>query len=254
MNYKDLIPKDAPIWVKDRVILMAISGSHSYGTNVASSDMDYKGVCIPPDSYYLGLDTFSQYNTTGGKNYKNTKDDVDIVINHINKFVMDAMSGVPNNIELLFLDPKHILYVNEYGNELISHRHDFMSKAIKHKMSGYAYAQRKRMLNNGTGAGRQELIDEYGYDTKFAMHGIRLLTSCVEILETGSFNTYRPNRELLLDIRNGKFSLMEVVELMSELDSKIERLYKTTDLPHTPDYNKINKWLIELNKNAMGTI
>ena len=87
---------DNMAWLQQRTILLTITGSHAYGTNVETSDMDYKGVCIPPDEYYFGLKTFNDYNTTGGKNFKNTKDDIDISIMHINKFVSDAMQGVPN--------------------------------------------------------------------------------------------------------------------------------------------------------------
>ncbi|GAA0339248.1 hypothetical protein GCM10008967_31950 [Bacillus carboniphilus] len=85
-------------WLEDRTIILAPTGSYAYGTNTETSDKDYKGVCIPPIDFYLGLNAFNEYNTTGGKNFKNTKDDIDINIIHINKFVKDAMHGVPNNI------------------------------------------------------------------------------------------------------------------------------------------------------------
>lgn len=83
-------------------------------------------------------------------------------------------------------------------------------------------------------------------------HGWKIisLTSCIEILETGDFRTYRdkPTRELLLDIRGGKYALNEIVEMMDCYDNKINELYETSTLPKTPDYNKVNSWLIGLNK------
>ncbi len=250
---KDIISNDVP-WLKDHTILLTITGSHAYGTNTETSDMDYKGVCIPPKEYYLGLDSFNEYNTTGGKTWKNTKDDVDIAISHINKFVMDAMKGVPNNIEMLFTNPEHVIYKNEFGEELISHRYDFLTKALKHKFGGYAHAQKKKILiKNSNGTGRKDLIERFGYDTKFAMHSVRLLTSGIEILETGEFCTYSKHREHLLDIRNGNFGLDEILGVIDALDNKLERLYEVSDIPHKPDYDKINKWLIELNEKALNT-
>ncbi|USK36431.1 nucleotidyltransferase domain-containing protein (plasmid) [Bacillus sp. F19] len=95
-------------WLEDRTIILSPTGSYAYGTNTETSDKDYKGVCIPPIEYYLGLDAFNEYNTTGGKNFRNTKDDIDVSIIHINKFVKDAMQGVPNNIEILFVRPEDL--------------------------------------------------------------------------------------------------------------------------------------------------
>lgn len=240
-------------WLKNRTILLTVTGSYAYGTNTETSDIDYKGVCIPPEEYYFGLKTFNDYNTTGGKNWKSTKEDVDISIMHINKFVLDAMQGVPNNIEILFVRPWDIIYKNKFGDELISHRYDFLSKALKHKFGGYAHSQLKKLLvKSSNGSGRQDLIEKYGYDTKFYMHSVRLLTSAIEILKTGNFSTYRTNREELLACRNGRDTLEQAVAYIQELDKELNELYKTsTAIPYKPDYDKINKWLIDLNKRAM---
>jgi len=249
----DLNFKDDLEWLNTRTILLTITGSIAYGTNTDLSDTDYRGVCIPPEEYLLGLKTFNEYNTTGGKTFKNTKDDIDIAIAHINKFVVDAMAGVPNNIEILFTKPEHIIIKDQFGDELISHRHDFLTKTLKHKFGGYAHAQLKALITKGSnGTGRQDLINKYGYDTKFAMHSIRLLTSAIQILQTGDFSTFRTNRTELLSIRNGKFTLEQIIIIINELDVELNEIYETSTIPHKPDYNKINKWLIELNRRALN--
>lgn len=239
-------------WLEDRTILLAPTGSYAYGTNTEESDRDYKGVCIPPIDYYLGLESFNEYNNSGGKNFKNTKDDIDINIIHINKFVKDAMQGVPNNIEILFVRKQDFLKITELGQVLIDNRHLFLSKQIQKKFGGYAHSQLmklKQKKSNGTG--RQDLIREYGYDTKFAMHSVRLLTSAIEILKTEDFSTYRPNRQLLLDIRNGKYTFDEVVEMIENYDNELKQELEISGLPKTPDYKAINEMLININKNAL---
>jgi len=127
-------------WLEDRTILLAVTGSHAYGTATEHSDKDYKGVCIPPIDYYLGLKMFNEYNKSGGKNWRNTKDDVDVTILHVNKFVHDAMLGVPNNIEILFVRSEDLLKVTPLGQKLIDNRHLFLSKQIRRKFGGYAYS------------------------------------------------------------------------------------------------------------------
>lgn len=240
-------------WLEERTILLSPTGSHAYGTNTEESDKDYKGICIPPVKYYLGLESFNEYNTSGGKNFRNTKDDVDVSILHVNKFVRDAMQGVPNNLEILFVRPSDYLKVTPLGQKLIDHRHLFLSKLIKKRFGGYAYSQIQKLKNKkSNGTGRRDLIEKHGYDTKFFMHSIRLLTSAIEILETGDFSTFRPNRELLLDCRNGKYSFEEAIEMVEYYDQQLQVAYEKSDLPEKPDYNKINELLIEINREGLN--
>lgn len=240
-------------WLENRTILLTRTGSHAYGTNTPNSDEDFKGICIPPAEYYLGLKSINEYNTAGGKNFtKNQPGDIDITVTHINKFVRDAMNGVPNNLDILFCRDEDIIYIDDFGKELRKIRKDFLSKALKHKFCGYAHSQKHKIIvKKGNGSGRQDLIETYGFDTKYASHAVRLLTSVVEILETHDYHTYRPERELLLDIRNGKYTMEQVFEMLDNLETKVEELYVTSDLPYSCDYNKINNWLININRKAL---
>jgi predicted nucleotidyltransferase len=239
-------------WLEERTILLAPTGSYAYGTNTETSDKDYKGVCIPPIEYYLGLDSFNEYNNSGGKNFRNTKDDVDVTIIHINKFVKDAMQGVPNNIELLFLRPEDYLKVTPLGQILIDNRHLFLSKHMEKKFSGYAYSQIQKLKNKKVNhTGRQDLVQQFGYDTKFFMHSIRLLTSAIEILETGDFRTYRPNRQLLLDCRNNKYTFEEALNMIEMYQNQLQIVLEKSELPKTPDYQKINQLLMQINQKGL---
>ncbi|SHF08281.1 Predicted nucleotidyltransferase [Seinonella peptonophila] len=240
-------------WLEERTILLTLTGSYAYGTNVETSDRDYKGVCIPPIEYYLGLDAFNEYHKSGGKNFRNTKDDLDITIIHINKFVKDAMQGVPNNIEILFVRKDDYIKVTPLGKRLIDHRHLFLSKQIKVKFGGYAFSQiQKLKTKKEHQTGRQDVIQQFGYDTKFFMHSIRLLTSAIEILETGDFCTYRPNRQLLLDCRNGRYTFEEALEMVDYYDQQLKQAFEKSELPKKPDYHKINHLLIEINQTGLA--
>lgn len=253
-NSDFVFPQATPDWLEKRTILLAPSGSYAYGTNTSASDKDYKGICIPPIDYYLGLESFNEYNKTGGKNFRNTKEDVDVSILHINKFVKDAMLGVPNNIEMLFIESDKYSTLKPAGTELIEHRHLFLSKQVTAKFGGFAYSQMKRMqFKKSNGSGRQDLVSSFGYDTKFFMHSIRLLTSAIEILETNDFHTYRPNRDFLLDCRNGVYSESEALAFIEHYDDLLKIASENSALPVHPDYKKINQLLIKINKEAIFT-
>jgi len=40
-----------PSWLRDSVIFLTEYGSHAYGMVTTSSDLDVRGICIPPKEY-----------------------------------------------------------------------------------------------------------------------------------------------------------------------------------------------------------
>ena len=94
---------------------------------------------------------------------------------------------------------------------------------------------------------RAALEDKLGYDGKNALHLVRLLRMCNEILETGQVNVYREDADELLAIRNGAWSYDKLIEFAETQDSEIGEIYKTCDiLPHKPNREKLNELCIEL--------
>lgn len=236
-------------WLLERTILLAEVGSYAYGTNTPDSDRDYKGICIPPIEYYLGLQSFNEYNSAGGKNFKNAKNDIDVTISHLTKFALNAMKGVPNNIELLFIEKSEYIKLTSLGEMLVDHRHLFLSKRLEAKYRGYAKSQLDK-LRKSQKHDDDPLVRQYGYNTKLLMHTVRLLTSAIEILETGDFQTRRPNREQLLACRNGKYSLQEAFDMIEYYDQQLQQALFHTTLPDAPDETKINSLVIEINKKG----
>ncbi len=94
---------------------------------------------------------------------------------------------------------------------------------------------------------RSALEQANGYDTKHAMHVVRLLRTAEEALSTGEVLVKRPDAEELLAIRNGAWTFDEMMEYWTDRDQYIrEVLYKQTDLPKTPNIHAAAKLLIEL--------
>lgn len=100
------------------------------------------------------------------------------------------------------------------------------------------------------GAARKSLREKYGFDTKYAMHLMRLLTMCVEFLkrpEEGiKVNRYAIDNEFLIAIRNGKYSQEFIKTAADGLLDEATNLLKTTNLPDKPDKEKIENLTIEI--------
>lgn len=244
---ENLLPSE-PSWLKHNTILLGKVGSHAYGTATETSDLDYKGIVIPPVNYFLGLNSFDGYDKSGGKNYKNTSEDVDVTLLHINKFVKDAMAGVPNNLELLFLNENDYIYLNDFGKDLIDIRHKFLSKQIMKKFGGYAKSQANKLKQlQSNGKARADLLYSYGYDAKFYTHTIRLLEMAIEILKDGDFTTKRPNADYLIQLRNGIHTLDEALVNIEKLEKELSIAYENSLIQETPDFDFINSFLVDFN-------
>ena len=96
-------------------------------------------------------------------------------------------------------------------------------------------------------AARNELEEKYGYDSKHAMHLVRLLRMGQEILETGIVQVRRPDAQELLAIRNGSWTYDQLLQYSEQMDLYIrETLYKKTSLPKTADIKFAAKLLMDV--------
>ena len=89
---------------------------------------------------------------------------------------------------------------------------------------------------------RHEMEEKFGYDTKHAMHLVRLMRMCREILEGQGVIVNRvKDRNDLLSIRNGAWSYEFLLEWAESMDQEIARLYEISTLPHSPDREKLDQ-------------
>lgn len=125
-------------WLEQKTIFLARHGSHAYGTNSPTSDLDVRGVAVAPKAYYLGyLNTF--------EHAVSTSDELDLVVFELQKFINLAAAGNPNTLEVLFTDTSDHLKVTPSGELLLSNREVFLSQKLRHTLSGYAHDQLKRI-------------------------------------------------------------------------------------------------------------
>ena len=90
---------------------------------------------------------------------------------------------------------------------------------------------------------RQDMWLKYGVDVKFLSHCVRLILEGIELLETGCIIFPLREKQLLIDIRNGNFDLKEVHEFIDVKKKELDNF--ESFLPATPDFKKINDFLIE---------
>lgn len=70
-----------------------------------------------------------------------------------------------------------------------------------------------------------------------------------EILRDGVFNVYRPDADVLLEIRDGVWTYEQIMEYVDKEEAEIDKAYKESKLPRTPDKEKLDKLCCELIEN-----
>lgn len=211
----------------DHTILRVRHGSHAYGLNVATSDEDFRAVCIPP--LWLDLSPFQGFEQHESMSAKSGG--VDSVCFALKKFVKLAAACNPNIIEILYVAPADLLRCAPEGSQLIGMRDIFLSQLAFNTFSGYALSQKKKLLDRGLEDARAR---------KNAMHLVRLSRMCLEIIRDGEVNVFRKaDRDELLAIRNGERSLDSIISETEDLYDRAKSHLPHTDLPPTPNYKHI---------------
>jgi len=100
---------------------------------------------------------------------------------------------------------------------------------------------------------RAAIEEKYGYDCKHAYHLVRLIRMCEEILTTGKVIVKRPDREELLDIRNGRWTYDQLIEFADGKEKYLNEIYNNCNiLPRIPDKEKLDKLCISLVQKSIS--
>lgn len=143
--------------------------------------------------------------------------------------------------------------IKSIGNEYI--KSEYKEMAINELSYAAALKGWKRYLawKAGRNKKRAETEEKFGYDTKHAMHLVRLMRMGIEILETGKVNVDRTHIDAdeLKAIRNGEWNYNKIEQYAHDMDSKMESLYKTSTLRKTPNHELVSGKLIEIIKDYL---
>lgn len=112
-------------------LLLVIRGSHAYGTNIETSDVDYSGVFCQSLDDILGNSYKEQIND----------DNNDIVIYEIRRFLNLISTNNPTVLELLNTPEDCIIYKHPIFDLVLEQKEKFISKICSNSFGGYAKQQ-----------------------------------------------------------------------------------------------------------------
>ncbi len=234
----------------NRIILLGLAGSYSYGTNNEQSDIDIRGVTLNSRAELLGLAEFDQYVDVR----------TDTTIYSFNKLIRLLLSCNPNTLELLGLNQEHYLYLNEIGRELLAHAPIFLSKRAIQSFGGYADAQLRRLQNAlaRDSYPQREKEEHIYHSVKNAMYAFK---NRYHSFENGAIKLYMDqaenpelDREIFMDISLAHYPLRDYKNIWNEMNT-IVREYDTLGKRNKKkDDNHLNKHAMHLIRLFMMAI
>jgi uncharacterized protein len=237
-------------------ILRGVVGSTTHGLALeGTDDRDEMGICLEPARYVVGFGHFEQwvYRTAaereGKHDARSQAGDLDLTIYSLRKWARLALHGNPTVLLLLFLPESAIVLDTEWGKKLRELAPAFASRQAGKRFLGYLEAQRQRLLGERgqKRIHRPELEAAYGYDTKYAMHMLRLGHQGVEYMETGRLTLPMPEtvRSHLRDVRQGRVSLQDALTECGELERRLKDLLDTSPLPPVPYEATVERFVLD---------
>jgi len=236
----------------DRLIHVFVGGSELHGAKVhGTDDLDIYGLYIEPPELVLGLEFLPHYVwSTAGNERRNGPNDVDVTLYSLKKWAGLACKGNPTALHFLF--SKGVLE-NRIWKEIVAKKDVFLARSHVAAFQGFADAQLQRMAGRrgrGKKGQRPEFEQKYGYDVKAGMHILRLLYECKELLSEGTITLPRPERDLLIRVRKGKYSMDKVLAFAEKLFVECEKAANASPLPEKVNRSAVSRLLADSYRRA----
>jgi hypothetical protein len=233
------------------IILQTVVGSTIHGTSVASmDDRDEMGICIEPPEKVVGLQHFeTMVYRTQPDGARSGPGDLDLVVHTLRKFARLAAKGNPTILLPLFVQPgAFVRKPHGLGHKLRDARQMFLSKQVGKAFLGYLIAQKERLMGDRgqMRVTRQELVDAYGFDTKYAGHAIRLAHQGIELMTTGKLSLPMRSAECaeVVSCRTGGMTFQQALSRIGELEHDLRDSLDADFLPPHPDTEAIDRFVV----------
>ncbi|UUU42720.1 nucleotidyltransferase domain-containing protein [Streptomyces sp. NBC_00162] len=220
--------------VRDHTVYQCVMGSRAFGLATEASDTDRRGVYLAPTPLFWRFEKPPTH-VEGPRDEEFSWE--------LERFCELALRANPNILECLH--SPLVERLSPVGEELLSLREAFLSRRAHTSFSRYAASQRGKLLADVRIHGAPRW--------KHAMHLLRLLLSCRDLLRTGRLTIDAgPHRDRLLAVRRGELTWAEADTWMSRLQEETEAALASTQLPADPDHARVQDFLVRTRRASAG--
>ncbi|MFF3646381.1 DNA polymerase beta superfamily protein [Streptomyces sp. NPDC002564] len=222
--------------VRDHTVYSCVMGSRAFGLATESSDTDRRGVFLAPTPLFWRFEKPPTH-VDGPADEQFSWE--------LERFCGLALRADPNVLECLH--SPLVERLTDTGRELLDLRGAFLSRRAHATFAGYALGQRKKLEADVRTHGAPRW--------KHAMHMLRLLMSCRDLLRTGELTTdVGERRDELLAVKRGEVSWPRVESWMNRLAAEADEAAPHSPLPAGPDLRRVEDFLLRTRRaSALGS-
>ena len=219
--------------LRQYVIYSAVVGSTAYGLSQEGSDVDRRGIYLPPAHLHWSLAGVPEQ-----LEFREREE----VFWELEKFLRLALRSNPNVLECLY--SPLVEHITPLAEELRDMRHIFLSRLAHQTYSAYVLSQFQKI--------QQDLRNRDAVRWKHVMHLLRLLLSGITVMRDGFVPLdVERHRERLLAVRGGEVEWASVERWRSQLQAEFDSALFTTSLPEYPDFCAADRFLVEARRYAL---
>lgn len=251
-------------------ILRGVVGSTVHGLALeGTDDRDEMGVAIEPPEFLIGLarakfERDGDYQQglehvverTQAEGQKSGPGDLDRTTYSLRKWMRLACAGNPTTLILLYVPLSMCDIETEQGELLRNLAPAIVSKSCGPRFLGYLHSQKLRLLGERgqKNVKRPELEEAFGFDTKYAMHVLRLAIQGIEMMTAGKLTLPmgQAERSLLMGVRQGEWSRDSVLRLIDTYEERLALAVARSKLPDEPNWRRVNAFLVDAYRETWG--
>ncbi|MFF6993908.1 DNA polymerase beta superfamily protein [Streptomyces sp. NPDC008313] len=219
--------------VRDHTIYACVIGSRAFGLATEGSDTDRRGVFAAPAPLFWRFDKPPTHVEGPAEEQFSWE---------LERFCELALRANPNVLECLH--SPLVEHVDATGRELLGLRDAFLSLRAHETFTRYAMGQRRKLVADVRTHGAPRW--------KHAMHLLRLLASCRDLLRTGTLAVdVGDQREPLLAVKRGELSWPRVESWMTRLAREADDAVAGSPLPPEPDRARVEDFLVRVRRASV---
>ncbi len=213
-EYKFLVENEH---LGNNIILLGLGGSHAYGTDIETSDLDIRGIALNRKMDILTNENFEQF----------VNEETDTTIYGFNKIITLLSNLNPNTCELLGLKPEHYLFLNPIGQELLDNTNLFLSRKCINTFGGYSASQLYRLKQKSSHSMHQAELEQHIYKQINHLH--EDFSSRYSAVQNDQIQLYIDkavqegyDTEIFMDVNLNHYPLRDYCSLWSELQNIVK--------------------------------
>lgn len=248
LQIKNLIASDEYEFLKSNehlgggIIMLGLGGSHAYGTNIETSDLDVRGCALNSKEEILTNQHYEQF----------VDEKTDTTIYAFNKLISLLCNCNPNTIEMLGLKPEHYLYLSPVGREMLSNKDLFLSKKAAQAFGGYATAQLRRLDNKaarlvGQTQREQHILNSINnvradFNERYPPYPDDAIRLYIDKSDKEDMES-----EIFMDVKLTRYPLRDYKSMWSEMHNVVKDYAKIGKRnQHAIEHNKLGKHMMHL--------